>query len=266
MIRRSSFLAGYSRAQKDIENALESYLRLQGEEQVHGLRTAIRRFERCSALLPATLRKEKRMRRYRSTLKKLLKMNNRIRDLDSIGGGIASALKGPDLEWLRTLLKTERTSLEGPARQLASSIEGGVPEVDMEKLGPRKLHRRFRKLASSLIEEVQDDLDAVLKDPADTQALHSLRIGAKELRYTVELLPRGEQAEVVGGLRDWQDALGRIRDIDVMTDYLGGLELSRELSQFVNDKRDERRRLYLRFVDSQKRSRLIKRVRRSVAG
>ena len=265
MIKRSTFAAGYRRAQGDVEACLSAYLKAQGEEQVHQLRTAIRRFDRCSALLPASLRKGKAMRRYRFRLRKLLKLNNRLRDLDTIRRGMGQALADPDLAWLRSMISSERSSLEGPARQLASSIAPQGPAIDWDKIGRRKLRRRFVKVAVRMLEELEDDLGVVLRDPRATETMHSLRIAAKELRYTLELLPKEEAVGVLRALKGCQDALGSIRDIDITTEYLRGFDRQRGLGVFIAEKREERRQLYLRFVDAQKRYPLVKRTRAAVS-
>lgn len=265
MITRSSFSARYKKAEDELEARLEDYLRSQGEDEVHRLRTAIRRFDRGAGLLPASVRKRKQLRRYRSRIRKLLRANNRIRDLDTIRSHLSPMTEDPRLAWLQGMLRSERSGLEGPARQAASSI-GRAPAVDWEKVTGRKLRRRFRKANRRMIDEIERDLGTVLKDPDDLQALHSLRVTSKELRYTMEFAAKGEVAgDIARGLRGWQDTLGMIRDIDNTTAYLGGLELSRDLAEVLQEKREQRRRLYLRFVDANKRSRLPARMRSAVA-
>lgn len=264
MIKRSSFASGYGRAQRDLEVCLSSYLKNQGEEEVHRLRTSIRRFDRCSALLPASLRKQKEMRKYRSKLRKLMKLNGRIRELDTIRRGLAVVLADPELVWLLSMIKMERSGLEGPARQLASSIAPQSPPMDWEKVSQRKLQRRFAKVAGRILEELDDALGVALKDPRQTEALHAARIATKELRYTLELLPRDQTRKVLQALAECQNTLGVLRDIDVTTEYLRGYDLPRDLADFVTAKREERRQLYLRFLDAHKRYRLAKRVRSAI--
>jgi len=266
MIERAVFLAGYRNSQEEVGDWLRRYLRSQGEDEVHRLRTAIRRFERSSALLPASVRKEKRLRRYRSDLRDLARLNNRIRDIDIISLKLLERGNETDVASVLARLRRERDELLLPALKLARSVRPLPTEIDSEKVVARKLRKRFRRVVGELLEDFRSDLKVVLKNPGELQALHSLRIGSKELRYTLELAPGGHSASATRRLAEWQDSLGRIRDIDILTGYLSGLDSARHLTEFVQERRDERRRLYLRFVDAARRSDLVALVDAVITG
>lgn len=264
MITRSSFSAGYKRAQEELEVRLHDYLRSQGEEQVQSVSTAIRKFDRGSSLLPASVRKRKKLQRYRSRVRKLLRANNQIRDIDSISEHLSPMIAESRLAWLRAVLASERSGLEGPARQIASSVEN-PPVVDWDKVGGTKLQRRFRKVVRRAIDDLEEDLDVALKEPADLQTLHSLGIAVEELRHILEFAPKdGPSGSILRALEEWQDALEKIRDIDAMTAYAGGLELPEDLFELVRLKKEERRMLYLRFIDANKRPKLIAHLRSAI--
>ena len=265
MIKRSSFLKGHARAQAEVGRTFRAFLRVQGPEEVHRLRTAVRRFDRSSALLPASMRREKKRRRSRSAMKDLARLTNRTRDIDVIRSILMTSLSESELTAILGRLKRERLESLGPALRAASAIESDVPEVDWEKVRARKLRKRYRKVTRELLAEIEKHHVIVVSDASDAEALHALRILSKELRYTLELCPKSETGAAVQRLEEVQDLLGRIRDIDATTEYVSGLDPARGLNEFVRQKREERHRLYLRFVDASKQSRLVDRLREMVS-
>jgi hypothetical protein len=63
-----------------------------------------------------------------------------------------------------------------------------------------------------------------ISGPADSLALHELRIAAKRLRYSLEMFavcfPEKVAQERADAVREMQDVLGRIHDLDVLQDLL----------------------------------------------
>jgi hypothetical protein len=82
-----------------------------------------------------------------------------------------------------------------------------------------------RAVLAARIEEVEDRR-ALIAGPDDPQPLHDLRIAAKRLRYSLETFavafPPGEAEAHADRIRDLQDILGRIHDLDVLEDLLLG--------------------------------------------
>jgi hypothetical protein len=68
------------------------------------------------------------------------------------------------------------------------------------------------------------DLRQAAADPGDVQGLHDVRIAAKRVRYSLEtfdlLLPPGEAERLANEIRQFQDVLGRLHDLDVLHDLL----------------------------------------------
>jgi hypothetical protein len=112
-----------------------------------------------------------------------------------------------------------------------------------------------------------------ISDPDNVSQLHEMRIAAKRLRYTLELFAPhyGETAEkAVARIKELQDYLGRIHDIDVLTPVIleelqletdRALRRSAKLGAYAGDpdgcmglvrlwkeRREERERLYRRFL------------------
>lgn len=67
---------------------------------------------------------------------------------------------------------------------------------------------------------------ARITGPGDSRALHDLRIAAKRLRYSLETFalafPPGEAQSHADHVRELQDVLGRIHDLDVLMEILSG--------------------------------------------
>jgi hypothetical protein len=61
---------------------------------------------------------------------------------------------------------------------------------------------------------------ATIAGPSDSESLHALRISAKRLRYSLEMFavcfPDKLAQERADGVREMQDVLGRIHDLDVL--------------------------------------------------
>ncbi len=65
---------------------------------------------------------------------------------------------------------------------------------------------------------------ALVRGPGDSVELHNVRIAAKRLRYSLEMfaiaLPDGDGQELADRVREMQDLLGRIHDLDVLHELL----------------------------------------------
>jgi hypothetical protein len=96
----------------------------------------------------------------------------------------------------------------------ASRVKGLRPG---SKLGGAALRIAKQRVADLLA------FDAAVRDPANVRELHDLRIAAKRLRYTLEVLGSvlGPAAGVVENeARALQDLLGEVHDCDVLAPRL----------------------------------------------
>lgn len=148
------------------------------------------------------------------------------------------------------------------------------------------------QLGANAIEDRLEDLLAyedIVNQPEQVERLHAMRITAKQLRYTLEsfapLYP-DELKRYIQVMRKVQDALGEIHDCDVWSVYLPQfLQQERELALayfgtarpanrlvpglqfFMDDRRQEREKIYLAFVkdwDKWKRQAVWENLRRVV--
>jgi CHAD domain len=93
-----------------------------------------------------------------------------------------------------------------------------------------KLGGAARRIAAQRVADMLQ-FDTAVRDPANIRELHDLRIAAKRLRYTLEVLGSalGPIAEAVEHeARALQDVLGEVHDCDVLAP-----RLDRELARLV---------------------------------
>jgi hypothetical protein len=96
-------------------------------------------------------------------------------------------------------------------------------------MSPGKVEDRLRadtplsETARTILQFRLDELveiRASITGPSDSERLHALRIAAKRLRYSLEMFavcfPDGTAQERADGVREMQDVLGRIHDLDVL--------------------------------------------------
>jgi hypothetical protein len=88
---------------------------------------------------------------------------------------------------------------------------------------------RFSMTARTVIEARIEQLESVrsrITDEEQSDALHDLRIAAKRLRYSLDMVgvcfPAPLLREHVKAVRELQDVLGRIHDLDILCALLEG--------------------------------------------
>jgi hypothetical protein len=123
--------------------------------------------------------------------------------------------------------------------------------------GLRHLHCQdpLSETARTILEVRLDELletRATISGPADSQPLHDLRIAAKRLRYSLEMFavcfPEKVAQERADTVREMQDVLGRIHDLDV----LQGL-LQERLARIDAEAREEALRIAMAPADGVRR-------------
>lgn len=198
---------------------LDAYLADQGtENNIHDVRTSIRRLDVSFSLLPKKLRKRKnrQIKKYR----KFFKANSNVRDLDIIRGKIAALAKGaPGAE-----------KLLGRAGKLGRALKKMQPvQLDSSSSIPAgKLESRIDRAAGKLGVKINEAFPVVLSDSSKVEELHRLRKDCKKLRYILEMVPpagrkKYERAVSLAlALEELQDMLGAIRDSDITIECLQG--------------------------------------------
>jgi CHAD domain-containing protein len=228
---------------------LEAYLLdPEDEENVHDVRTSLRRLEAAFSLMPKKTRRKNRaqIRAY----KEFFRANSRVRDCDIIRGKLGGALAARGIE-------RKRKAALKRALELARKVQE-LPALDARVDG-KKLDARADKVAGRLLNSIKGRLPLALADARKKEELHELRKDLKKLRYVLETLPAGikrsRHEERLAGLigpgsaarlKELQDLTGEIHDCDIAIDYLksarkgGGEILQKQMA--------ERDALYEKFV------------------
>lgn len=185
-------------------------------EAVHDLRVAVRRLRAGIGMLPKD--GARRWRDLRPDLRSLAKRLGEVRDLE-------------------VLLALAR-GFEGSA-QVVSSLAGALGEsraglmdhLDTEEPG-RLMRRLDILLRRSNPAPRKRSVDDALADAREASVaalgsrrgddLHQARIAIKRLRYALEAaVPRDAR---LAGLRTLQDALGAAQDLEVLAEWVAGME------------------------------------------
>jgi CHAD domain-containing protein len=244
MITKETYQSDLHDYLERVNSRLQSYLEKQSEDNVHDLRTAIRRVETRAELLPKRLRKEE-LGDYLSLSKKLMKSTSSIRDLDIIKEKLAKV----HLSVYDTLIKEigdERKEHIPKSKKLSRKLERLEPKVNSDNIKERKLHKRFQKLVDELDKEITSLLPVVLKGPERIKELHSLRMNCKKLRYILEI--SHSDPKRVKALISWQDSLGKVHDCDIALQYLSEIKSTPAVTRIISEIKKTRSVQYSEFV------------------
>ncbi len=235
-------------------------------EDIHDLRVASRRLREGLALF-APCYPAGDMGRLVRRLKRVTKLLGEIRNTDEailFFATLKEELGTDPGEALEVIISSFREQRENELRNLRNGLK---------ELAPRSLRDLCRRIvnAPSLFTSGKDDidlfmplarfardalharLDAVLellpgaRQATETEAQHLLRIAVKHFRYRMEILTPlldphyGEHHQT---LKDYQDVLGIMHDLDVFAGIVRGANLSppaeQVLLKLVAEKRDRR--------------------------
>jgi CHAD domain-containing protein len=236
-------------AQK-VNERLEKYLKEPNEENVHNVRTAIRRLDSAWKVLPKKIRQKRKVAKFVQLHKKFFKANSEIRDLDIMQQRIGSF---PTTEEIKKFIHEKRMRKMRVAQKKAKlSQKLKFPTVKQEQIQISKLEKRFRKISVKLIENIQALIPIATSNEERIAELHELRKDCKKLRYLLELAPNTE-SNFVTKLKEMQDLLGSIHDCDITMDFLKKMPPKYDITKELLKKESElRSQLYEKFVETQK--------------
>lgn len=184
-------------------------------EQVHRLRTSIRRIEAAlDALSPKLGHAERKLL---GKIVKLRKLAGKIRDMDVLTANAVSvdASEKENLIALLNYLGAERHKqikrLRSLVRDDGSSISQGTKclSKNLEQLMSSKKRRPAKKASAEAVQLLSD-----LKDPAtlNSQNLHPYRIKVKKLRDVIRLSDQKRSNGLAEALGEVKDAIGDWHD------------------------------------------------------
>ena len=260
MARRSSgleaghYLREYESITKAVRDSLRAYLGEPNDRNTHVLRRHLRRLDAALRVLPKRARgEEKSLDRYQRRCRKLLRATSRVRDLDMIARRLRAEGTDASLAAIVKKVKTERRKEVADSMKAAWKLfETKAPKLEAATVAG--VDTQARRVIADLDEEVEKDLSRTTASESRVDELHSLRKGYKKLRYTFELMPPGpERDERSRALHGWQDALGAIRDSDVLIERLGSEEPNAVTKEVIREEKLKRHRRYVGFLRSYNR-------------
>lgn len=280
-IDSESYLNKSERNIQRVNNKLDDYLKDPNEEQIHDIRTAIRRLRASYQLLPKAIRNKKKLKEFVAKSKELFSIDSKIRDYDIIFEMLSkytsdvSSTKheqhqqppqssrpitniSKSLESLRNRKLTESKVIAVELRKLA------VPNLNINKINKseKKLKKRFNKVVGKLANNIEKNYPVVLSSSKWLTELHEMRKDCKKLRYLLELLPIGTNSkgegkdkvsQLIEELEKVQDMLGTIHDHDAtiayIKKYLENHHKDRSLSDTVKYLYNVRQKKFEQFTE-----------------
>jgi CHAD domain-containing protein len=257
----SHFVTKMEENVKRVDDRLNDYIKDSNENNIHDIRTAIRRLDASFRSLPKKMRRKTKIRKYVTTSKRLFRVNSQIRDCDIICEKLQKYSSESIYTKLTGSLNRRRTAKLASARKIALSLRDlPMPSVKENAIPPKKLEMRFNKLVLRLRQRIELDLPIVLTNTNKIEELHELRKTCKKLRYLLELASHQNSVNnkeihvLITELEDVQDILGSIHDSDTTIAYLKSVRQPNKVAHILHDEISERNKKYEDFIQFCKRS------------
>jgi CHAD domain-containing protein len=238
-----------------VSNKLDDYLKRQDEEDIHDIRTSVRRLDACYKTLPKRLRKKKQLKKFVNKSKDLFKINSQVRDFDIITELIRKInadhgnKNGVDVNF-----ENRRAQKLENAKAVAVGLRKlPLPKVKKNSVSKAKLTKRINRLISKYGSRTQLNLPMVTTDADKVAELHELRKDCKKLRYLLELVSHDNSSEntTISKMREelqtMQDLLGAIHDCDATVAYLKRKK-GQKRNETIEDIVQERKKRYENFL------------------
>lgn len=232
---------------KRVYTKLDKYLENPTEDNIHHMRTSLRRLEATYQSSPKQIRKKKKIKEFANTGKRLFKINSNIRDIDIILEKLAKEGKMPEqqLEYYENPLVQDRENQLEEARTIALDLRKiVVPSLydknKTDKNFEENSIKRLAKISRKLKNKIETKIPIIIGDDSKITELHELRKDSKKLRYLIELVTNKENNDaskrnikddtnilidnnnhkILEHLEKIQGMLGDIHDYDIALDYL----------------------------------------------
>jgi len=242
---------------KRVDDRVNDYIKDSNENNIHDIRTAIRRLDASYRSLPKNIRRKNKISRYMTTSKRLFKINSQVRDYDIICEKLQKYSSEPIYSKLTGSLNRRRKTKLTSARKIALSLKDfSAPRVKENAISTKKLEMRYNKVIVKLRERIELHLPVVLTNADKLKELHELRKDSKKLRYLLELSSHQHKEinVMITELEDIQDTLGTIHDSDTMIAYLKRVRNTNKVKQILDDQISERNKKYDDFIQFCKKS------------
>jgi CHAD domain-containing protein len=240
----------YLKACKDLRKRMQKLQTDPSPDNVHDLRTSIRRVEAIVDLLPKKSRKTKKMRKYLSDCKQLFKSTTPVRDIDVVLQNVRSHSSVPVDPSVISAISRDRSQLISGILEFTLVLEKtAFPKIRRGELSSKEIEKRRDKSVKKLVAKLQEELPIVLGDFRKIQELHDVRKDCKNLRYVLEVLPSSRFDELMIAMKDWQNILGAIRDIDVTQQFAEERGLLDQLEEVLTKLRITRDKMLGSFTN-----------------
>lgn len=251
---KKSFLEKFEKIQEKFYQKLQDYTKNPNDENIHDIRVAIRRLETSYRILPKNIRQKEKITNHIKQVKKLFKLNAKIRDYDIICAKMESKYIDKT-HHLVSAIKISRIKKLHNANEIALKIlRSSTPKISVNMIKESKLNKRYFKVLDKIDLNIQKNTIIALGDEEKIEELHTLRKDFKKLRYSLELAPdKGRAIQILKNLKKIQDMLGDIHDSDIIIDYLSNIEQNSRYSDIIESEVLERRRKYNIFSDTFKK-------------
>jgi CHAD domain-containing protein len=209
------------RVLKELENVRTS----PDPDAVHDLRVAIRRCRSVAAVMEE-VDPDPAWPAMRKAARKLFRALGALRDAQVMDEWVKKL--APETDPVRAHLQAGFETSEPYLREEALRVAGRFDQKSWKRLG-RTLRQRSRLVPAGglaaeclALERFEDakELHAKALRTEKPKPWHSLRIGLKRFRYTVESLLPEQYAAWSDSLKRLQDMLGEIHDLDVLSEMV----------------------------------------------
>jgi len=252
------FLTKLSENLQRVNNRINKYLKKPNAKQIHDVRTAIRRLDATFSTLPKKYRNGSSLSKYVLQCKELFKINSEIRDFDIIYEKLQKYPSNAHRDSIIETLKETRNAKLETAKTVALNLKSIDIATILDEIGvtEKEIQKRYNKILSRLISDIESTFPVVLAKPLALEELHDLRIACKKLRYMLELLPDENKpaVQIRKSLQKLQDNLGSVHDSDFTIGYLRSLpQSSKEIQEIINMETDVRRLKFEQLMNYCKR-------------
>jgi CHAD domain-containing protein len=234
-----------------VNNRIENYLTDPNKDNIHDIRTAIRKLDASYRSLPKKIRKKNRVSNYVKVSKRLFKINSEIRDYDIIYEKLKKYSSNSIYTELTRSLDERRDKKIRKARNIALSLTDlQLPQVSEDDIPTKKLQQRFNKTVTRFSDRIELNFPIVLTNSKKIAELHEMRKDCKKLRYLLELLPdeNKEMQKTITELEDIQDMLGSIHDDDITIAYLKSTRNPKAVRNILDNEVVQRNHKYEEFI------------------
>jgi CHAD domain-containing protein len=231
---------------------LEKYLADPNEENVHDVRTSIRRLDAAWKTLPKKFKGPKATK-FILLRKEFFRINSEIRDFDIIRQKLEPHSSEDMVSIIKKINDRKQKLIKSAQKKARAAFNANTIKIDQNKIPQEKLENKFKKTTLKLINKIEESTPIVISDDKKIKQLHELRKDCKKLRYLLELTNHDDSSNLINKIKEMQDVLGSIRDCDITIDFLAKQDKKHNLPESIMQLELEKRaQLYKKFVQMQK--------------